>query len=41
MHDEFYIRPYVRIQAYLIGIMLGYILWQLKDKEVKIPENRW
>lgn len=36
MNAEFYSRFYTRVQPYLIGIMLGFILYKTHGKEVKI-----
>ena len=37
--DEFkyYEKPWFRFQPYLIGMLLGYILFKTKNKEIKIP----
>ncbi|XP_059091947.1 nose resistant to fluoxetine protein 6-like [Tigriopus californicus] len=31
-----YMRPYTRAQPYIIGMILGYILWKTKDQELSI-----
>ena len=36
--DINYFRSYTRVQPYLIGIMLGYILFKTRGKQVKIPK---
>ena len=33
-----YIKPWCRIQPYLVGILLGYALHKTKNKEIKIPK---
>ena len=35
--DELYIKPYARISPYLVGIVLGYLLYQ----KVRFPFKRW
>jgi len=35
---DVYIKPYARIQTYLIGIWLGWILYKTKGKKVTIPK---
>ena len=35
--QHFYAAPYVRFQPYLIGILVGYLLFRTKDKAVQIP----
>ncbi len=37
MTTEFYKRPYIRFQPYMIGILFGYILFKTKDQKLKIP----
>lgn len=39
--DEFkyYEKPWFRFQPYLIGMLLGYILFKTKNKEIKIPHG--
>jgi len=34
---DYYIKPYIRLQPYLVGILFGYILFKIKDKKIKIP----
>lgn len=36
MENDFYEMPYIRYQPYLIGMMMGYILFMTKGKEFKI-----
>ena len=38
-HVDFYTAPWARYQAYLIGILLGYILHHLRGKPVKIRKD--
>ena len=35
--DLTYAKPYTRIPTYLVGMVMGYILFKLKGKKVKIP----
>lgn len=35
---SFYQRPHMRIQPYLIGILIGWILFKLRGQELKIPK---
>ena len=35
--EDYYEKPWFRFQPYLIGMLLGYILFKTKNKEVKIP----
>ena len=37
MSSEFYMRPYIRFQPYMIGILFGYFLFKTKGKQIKIP----
>jgi hypothetical protein len=37
MTTEFYQRPYIRFQPYMIGILFAYILFKTKGKSIKIP----
>ena len=37
MSSEFYMRPYIRFQPYMIGILFGYFLFITKGKQIKIP----
>ena len=39
MSTHFYAAPYIRFQPYLIGILLGYLLYKTKSKEVRIPHG--
>ena len=39
--DYYYFRPYCRFQPYLIGILMGYVLYKTKDKQIKIPHVRF
>ena len=34
---DYYQKPWFRFQPYLIGMLLGYILFKTKNKEMKIP----
>ena len=34
--DFIYAKPYCRIPAYLVGMVLGYGLYKLKGKQIKI-----
>ena len=34
---DFYVKPYNRCQPYLIGILVGYVLFKMKDKKIRIP----
>ena len=38
-HDfhDYYSKPWFRFQPYLIGMLLGYILFKTKNKQIKIP----
>lgn len=38
-HVSFYFAPWARYQAYLIGIILGYILHHCRGKDIKIRED--
>ena len=38
-HVSFYFAPWARYQAYLIGIILGYILHHCRGKEIKIRDD--
>ena len=35
--EDYYEKPWFRFQPYLIGMLLGYILFKTKNKEIKIP----
>ena len=35
-----YQKPYVRIPPYLVGVILGYIMYRLRDRRVVIPRVR-
>lgn len=35
--DTVYTKPYTRIPTYLIGLVLGYFMFKLKGKKVKMP----
>ncbi|XP_071482113.1 O-acyltransferase like protein-like [Diadema antillarum] len=35
--DYYYTKPYSRIHTYLVGMLLGYFMFQTKDKEIKLP----
>ena len=35
--DFYYFKPYARFQPYLIGILMGYVLYKTKNKDTKIP----
>ena len=43
MESKVYLKPYTRAQPYMVGILLGYILYRTKGKEFKIhwvnPKN--
>ncbi len=34
--NDYYTKPYIRAQPYLIGMMTGYFLWKLRGKELKL-----
>ena len=34
--DITYTKPYTRISTYLVGVVLGYIMFKLKGKKVKM-----
>ena len=36
--DDFYIKPWCRFQPYLMGLLLGYILFKLRGKTIHIPQ---
>ena len=36
-NEDYYMKPWFRFQPYLIGMLLGYILFKTKNKEIKIP----
>ena len=38
-YDVFYMKPYSRIQTYLVGIALGYILYKKKGKKISIHKG--
>ena len=38
--DFIYGKPWCRIQSYLVGMMLGYIIYQLKGKPLKLNKVR-
>ena len=33
---DFYVKPYNRCQPYLIGILIGYVIFKMKDKKIRI-----
>ncbi|XP_071944620.1 O-acyltransferase like protein-like [Antedon mediterranea] len=37
LDDRMYAKPYCRIQAFLVGMAVGYILYRLDKKAIKIP----
>ena len=37
MTTEFYMRPYIRFQPYMIGILFGYLLFKTNGKKIQIP----
>ncbi|XP_071822556.1 nose resistant to fluoxetine protein 6-like isoform X3 [Apostichopus japonicus] len=36
--DIIYSKPYIRMQAYLVGMVVGFILYKAKDKEIILPK---
>ena len=36
MDLHYYVMPYIRFQPYLIGMLMGYILFRTRDKEIQI-----
>lgn len=34
--DTLYIKPYTRFNPYLGGILIGYILYKIKDKKIEL-----
>ena len=37
-NNDFYIKPYARFQPYLVGLLLGYVLFKLRGKKIHIPQ---
>ena len=37
MSLEFYMRPYIRFQPYMIGILFGYAMYKTRGSNIKIP----
>ncbi|KAJ8021165.1 Nose resistant to fluoxetine protein 6 [Holothuria leucospilota] len=35
--DRIYAKPWCRIQSYMVGIFVGYLLYSVKDQKMKIP----
>lgn len=35
--DVTYTKPYTRIQSYLVGMFVGYLLYRTVDRKIKIP----
>ncbi len=37
LNEDFYIKPYIRFQPYLIGILMGFVLYRTRNKPIRIP----
>ncbi|XP_071822567.1 nose resistant to fluoxetine protein 6-like isoform X7 [Apostichopus japonicus] len=36
--DIIYTKPYIRMQAYLVGMVVGFMIYKAKDKEIILPK---